>query len=65
MGYARGTGFLGYHADAQLALAEVLRRADRPAEAASALEEAARLFELKGNIVSAAKARVMLEELSA
>jgi len=65
VGYADGTQFLGYHADALNVLAEVLRLAGRPAEAASTLEEAARLFDLKGNVVSAAKTHAMLEELAA
>jgi hypothetical protein len=59
-----GTQFLGFHADALLVLAEVLRRAGRPAEAVNGLEEAVGLYERKGNVVSAAKARVMLAELT-
>jgi tetratricopeptide (TPR) repeat protein len=44
-----------------LALAEVL--ADRPAEAASALEQAVEIYELKENEVSAARARAARDEL--
>jgi hypothetical protein len=51
------------HGDALCALAEVLRLASRPAEAGNALEQAAGLFDLKGNIVSAANARAALAEL--
>ena len=65
VGYAEGTEFLDYHADALLVLAEVLRLAGRPEEAASALEEAVALYERKGNVVSAAKARALLEEVAA
>jgi class 3 adenylate cyclase len=65
VGYADGTQFLGYHADALIVLAEVLRLAGRPAEAASTLEAAARLFDLKGDVVSAAKTHTMLQELAA
>jgi tetratricopeptide (TPR) repeat protein len=65
IGRADGTQYLGYQADALLALAEVLRLAGRPAEAGSALEEAARLLDLKGNVVSAGKARALIEELAA
>jgi len=61
--HAEGTEFLGFHAAALLVLAEVLRLAGRPTEAATALEEARSLYERKGNVVSAAKARAMLEEL--
>jgi tetratricopeptide (TPR) repeat protein len=60
---ASRTQFLGYHADALVALAEVMRAAGRPAEAAVALEEALALYERKGNVVSAAKARAALDEL--
>jgi hypothetical protein len=41
----------------------VLALAGRPSEAVPALEEAVRLFEHKGNVVSAAKARALLAEL--
>ena len=57
------TEFLGYHAEALLVLAEVLRLAGRLEEAAGALEEAVALYERKGNVVSAAKARAALDEL--
>jgi class 3 adenylate cyclase/tetratricopeptide (TPR) repeat protein len=63
VGYAEGTEYLGFHADALFALAEVLRLAGRPTEAATALEQAAGLFDLKGNVVSAADARAVLAEL--
>jgi hypothetical protein len=63
VGYAEGTEYLGFHADALVALAEVLRLAGRPAEAATALEQAAGLFDLKGNVVSAADARAVLAQL--
>ena len=63
VGYAEGTEYLGFHADALVALAEVLRLAGRPTEAATALEEAVGLFDLKGNVISAAKARAALGEL--
>ena len=53
-------------ADAQLEdLAEVLRLAGKPQESASRLEEAMRLFELKGNIVAFAGAKARLEALAA
>ena len=63
VGYAEGTEYLGFHADALFALAEVLRLAGRPTEAATALEQAAGLFDLKGNVVSAADARAVLAAL--
>jgi DNA-binding SARP family transcriptional activator/class 3 adenylate cyclase len=61
--HVKGTGFLGFHADALVVLAEVLRRATRPEEAAKALEEAIVLYERKGNVVSAGRALAALEEL--
>jgi tetratricopeptide (TPR) repeat protein len=55
--------FLNFHGDALVDLAEILVTADRPDEAADALQEAVALYERKGNIVSAAKARGLLAEL--
>jgi tetratricopeptide (TPR) repeat protein len=50
------------HGNALLDLAEVLRVSGRVEEAASAIEEAAILFELKGNVVSLERARALLAE---
>jgi class 3 adenylate cyclase/tetratricopeptide (TPR) repeat protein len=50
---------------ANMDLAEVLRLAGRSAEAMDALEDAARQFDLKGNVVSAERARAAQKELSA
>ena len=55
---------LDHEADNWFDLAEVLRLAGRTAEAADALREAARLWTLKGNIVSANKARATLATLT-
>ena len=49
--------------DALIDLAEVLRVAGRPAEAAEAARDALALFEAKGNAVSAALARATVSEL--
>ena len=54
---------LNSQGDAALDLAEVLRAAGRLAEAAEAAGDALSLYEAKGNSVSAALARAMLEEL--
>jgi predicted ATPase/class 3 adenylate cyclase len=54
---------LNSQAEASLDLAEVLRLADRPLEAAGAAREALALFEAKGNTVAAAIARATLDEL--
>ncbi len=62
--HADATQFIDYHADALLVLGEVLRLAAKVGEAASALEGAARLFDQKGNIVSAARARIALGDLA-
>jgi class 3 adenylate cyclase/tetratricopeptide (TPR) repeat protein len=63
VGYAEGTEYLGFHADALFALAEILQLTGRSAEAATALEAAAGLFERKGNVVSEARARAVLAKL--
>jgi tetratricopeptide (TPR) repeat protein len=60
---ADGTQFLGFHANALLVLAEVLRLADRSDEVAPLADKAIALFDLKGNVVSAAKARAVYAEL--
>jgi class 3 adenylate cyclase/tetratricopeptide (TPR) repeat protein len=58
------TDALGLRAEASLDLAEVLRLAGRTAEARDALDDAFRLFEAKGNVVSAARARALIAEMS-
>jgi tetratricopeptide (TPR) repeat protein len=63
--FAAESDFLNAHADALLDLAEVLEVARRPAEAVPAVEEAIRLYEKKGNVVSAARARARIERLGA
>jgi class 3 adenylate cyclase/tetratricopeptide (TPR) repeat protein len=50
-------------ADARMDLAEVLLLASRPNEAAEVLQEALRLYEQKGNLVSAERTRELLAEL--
>jgi DNA-binding SARP family transcriptional activator len=54
------TDFLVLHADALMDLAEVLRLADRGGEAASFVEEALGLYEQKGHVVGAERARTLL-----
>ena len=60
---AATTDFSTFHGDALIDLAEVLRIAGRAAEAKPAVEHAVTLYERKGNIVSAGKARTLLREL--
>jgi predicted ATPase/class 3 adenylate cyclase len=55
------TDFLNMRADALVDLAEVLRLRRKPQAAVIALEKAARLYERKGNIVSAQKSRRLVE----
>ena len=62
VGFAAQSDFLDAHGDALVDLAEVLRLMRRPQEARGALEEAARLYEQKENVVSAARARSLLEK---
>jgi tetratricopeptide (TPR) repeat protein len=57
------TDFLIERADAYGTLAEVLRIAGRPSEAAAALEVALPLYARKGDLVSAARTRAMRDEL--
>jgi hypothetical protein len=57
------TEYLDERGNAALDLAEVLSLAGRDAEAAEAVEPALRLFEEKGNLVSADRARSFLAEL--
>jgi tetratricopeptide (TPR) repeat protein len=62
----RQTDFLNIRGDTLVDLAGILRLSGRPAEStATALEEAVALYERKGNVVSAARARVLLQELAA
>ena len=57
---AEATDDINFRGDALMALAEVLCLAERPGEAVPVIEEALRLFEQKGNVVSARKARALL-----
>ena len=47
-----------------MVLAEVLRVAGRPREAAEDIGQALKLYDRKGNLVLAAKARSVLSELA-
>ena len=57
------TDYLDLHAQALLALTEVLRSAGRTTEAASAVRDALNLYRRKGNLVTARRAEALLEEL--
>jgi tetratricopeptide (TPR) repeat protein len=54
------TDFLVLRADALMDLAEVLRFAEREAEAAPIVQQALELYEEKGNVVGAQRARELL-----
>jgi tetratricopeptide (TPR) repeat protein len=60
---AERTDDINMHGDALMALAEVVRVAQRPSEAVPVIQEALNLYEQKGNVVSAGKARALLGEL--
>ena len=60
---AERTDALNQHAKASLDLAEVMRLADRRDEAAAVVEGALSLYERKGNVPDAARARDLLTEL--
>jgi DNA-binding SARP family transcriptional activator len=63
--FAEQTDYVLFHARALLDLAEVLCLAGRPDEAAAPRAEAVRLFERKGNIVAARKARAAVVDVAA
>ena len=65
VGLAQDTDNIDIRGDALMALAEVLRLAERPDKAATVGEQALRLYDQKGNIVSAGKARALLVEFAA
>jgi hypothetical protein len=58
------TDMLDLSGDVLLTLADVLRLAGRPREAAPAAEQALAYYERKGNVVSAGRARRLLAELA-
>jgi tetratricopeptide (TPR) repeat protein len=62
---SEATDWPGYQGTAWLALAEVLRMAARPKEAAEAASEAEARFEQKGSTVMASRARTFRAELGA
>jgi hypothetical protein len=62
--FAAESDFLNAHGEALVDLAEVLEIAGRPSEGVPVLEQAIQLFELKENVVSAARARTRLERLT-
>ncbi len=55
------TDYLDQHADALIGLAEILDRTDRGDSAATTMREALELYEQKGNVVSAERARASIE----
>ncbi len=62
---AEDTDAVTYHADALLTLGEVLSLAGRNEEASVEVERALTLYERKGNLVMAERARAQIEELRA
>jgi len=60
---AETTDSLNWRGDARRDLAEVLRLAGRTQEAADAARSALSLYEQKGNVVMAGRARAVLDEL--
>jgi len=62
--FAETTDFLLAHADALADLADVLELAGRPDEAARAIEEAIVVYERKGNLLAANRARARQPELA-
>ncbi len=62
---SRDSDYVNFRAPALLALAEVLTLAEKPTEAAPAVEEALALYEEKGNVVMAERARSQLAEIAA
>ena len=62
--FAAESDFLDSHGDALVSLATVFRLSGAPQEAATALERAVELYDQKGNVVSAARARSQLEDVA-
>jgi class 3 adenylate cyclase/tetratricopeptide (TPR) repeat protein len=58
---ARRTDYLNLHAEALMSLADVRSAAGSPDDAAAAAHDALELYEAKGNLVSADRARAWLE----
>ena len=65
VGLARQTDFVNFHADALIDLGAVLEAADRSGETTPLIEDAIRLYDEKGNTVSAQAARARLVALAA
>ena len=65
VGLAEPTDYLDTRGDVQVGWAEVLRVVGKPGKAIRALRHATELYERKGNVVSAARAREALADLSA
>ena len=57
VGFAAESDFLDSHGDALMILAEVLSLAGRAEDATAPVDQAIQLYEAKGNLLSAAKAR--------
>lgn len=58
------TDYIKDRGDARMSLAYVLRKAGRPGEATTVLRDALELYELKGDIADASKARAELADIS-
>jgi tetratricopeptide (TPR) repeat protein len=63
VGVAQGSDFLNTRADALLDMAEVLQLAGKSSQAPEAIHQALRLYEQKGNLVMAARAREKLIDI--
>jgi DNA-binding SARP family transcriptional activator len=61
---AAQTDFLNQHGEALMDLAEVHRLGERPRDAVRVAEQAVKLFERKGNIVSASRGKVFVRSLA-
>jgi tetratricopeptide (TPR) repeat protein len=59
------TDDLNLHGDALIDLAEILSVSDHGGEAVAVIEEALRLYERKGNLVSSGRTRALLDQLGA
>ena len=58
------TDYIKWRGDARMSLAYVLRKAGRSGEATTVLREALELYERKGDVADASKARAELEDVS-
>jgi hypothetical protein len=59
------TGYIKCRGDARMSLAYVLRKAGKPGEATAVVRDASELYERKGDVADASRARAELDDIAA